>query len=88
MARAFTRKRPTGNGSFSWSRQAAPDGTVVWRLFRRDQRNALHCKTVSYPPREQCELVAPLIAAQLRAARHQLRNTVDEIDLALMGVTQ
>lgn len=79
------KKRPAGRGSFSWGREPAQDGAVViYRLFRKDQRRALHVEMHTFGrdwPRRA-------IAARLRTMRHALRDRVDEIDLALMGVTQ
>jgi len=57
---------------------------VIWRLFRRDQSGRLHCSLHAYSDRDQREFIAD----ELRHARHQLRNRVDDIDLEIMGVTQ
>ena len=59
-------------------------GGVVYRLFRRDMRRALHAELCNF----HSDCTRQLIAKTLRAARHRLRNTVDEIDLQIMGVTQ
>jgi hypothetical protein len=85
MPHAFTRKRPTGRGSFSWGREPAQDGAVViYRLFRRDMRRALHAELHTFGR----DWDRRAIAARLRQMRHRLRDRVDEIDLHLMGVTQ
>ena len=87
MPLPFTRKLPAHHGCFSYARipghetTGAPAG-VTYRLFRRDQRGALHAETRNFHP--GCS--RHLVAVELNVARHQLRNTVDEIDLALMGV--
>jgi hypothetical protein len=85
MPHAFTRKRPTGRGSFSWGREPAQDGAVViYRLFRRDANRRVHPEIHTFGRDWQRRD----IAARLRQMRHQLRDRVDEIDLHLMGVTQ
>lgn len=84
MTHPTTHKRPTGRGCFSWARVPKDGGAVIYRLFRRDQRGTLHWKQVIAPATEPREH----IARELNIARHQLRNTVDEIDLEIMGVTQ
>ena len=57
---------------------------TVYRLFRRDQSGRLHCEMRVFHP----DYPRRLMAQKLNRARHQLRNQVDEIDLAIMGVTQ
>jgi hypothetical protein len=57
---------------------------VIYRLFRRDLRRVLHVEMHTFGRDWQRRA----IAERLRQMRHRLRNTVDEIDLALMGVTQ
>lgn len=80
--RAPTRKLPSHRGAFSYSRIPLDGGTVIYRLFRRDARGALHARTLPFAP----ACARHLIAGTLRTARHALRDQVDEIDLALMGV--
>ncbi len=77
-----TRKLPTHRGVFSYSRIPVPGGGVVYRLFRRDQRGALHAETRNFHP----DCTRHFIARELNIARHQLRNNVDDVDLALMEV--
>ena len=76
-------RAPKKTGGFSWGR-VVTDGTVTYRLFRRDQRGALHCKQIV--PRTEWSRAA--IASEINRARHALRDQVDEVDLALMGVTE
>lgn len=83
MSRPFTRKLPAHCGSFSYARIPQAGGVVVYRLFRRDMRRALHVEICKFTP----NVWRPTMARVLRAARHRLRNTVDEIDLQIMGVT-
>jgi hypothetical protein len=77
-------RQPKKTGGFSWGRSLSAGGLVMWRLFRRDQRGALHMKQIT--PRSEWSRAA--IATELNRARHALRDQVDEIDLALMGVTE
>lgn len=83
-------RQPKKCAGFSWGRVALPDGGVSYRLFRRDQRGALHYFMRNYSAAElECSFNMRLaIAGELKRARHALRNQVDEVDLALMGVTQ
>jgi len=82
--RHLTRKPPAPRGSFSYARIPLLGGGVAYRLFRRDQRRVLHAELLPFHP--DCD--RRTIARDLHAARHRLRNTVDEIDLEIMGVTQ
>jgi len=82
MANTLARKLPAHRGVFSYSRIPMDDGAVVYRLFRRDQRGVLHAVTRNFHP----DCSRHVIAEDLNIARHQLRNTVDDVDLALMGV--
>ena len=78
----FTRKRPTGIGSFTYARVVDKPGVVLYRMCRRDGHGAHHyvqCAFAVEAPRAH-------IATELNIARHQLRNSVDDVDLALMGV--
>lgn len=84
MTRTTTRKLPAHRGVFSYARIPLEGGTVAYRLFRRDLRRVLHAELKTFHP----DCSRSFIARELNIARHQLRNTVDEIDLALMGVTQ
>ncbi|MCI2243838.1 hypothetical protein L3067_04345 [Xanthomonas sp. PPL568] len=83
MIRPFTRRAPRRNGGFSWGRVLPSEQTVTYRLFRRDMTGALHCLMRTF------HVAAPRrdIANDLRRARHKLRDRVDEIDLATMGIT-
>lgn len=79
---AYTPKLPAHRGCFSYARIPQAGGGVVYRLFRRDMNRVLHAELL--PFHRDC--TRQLIAETLRVARHRLRNTVDEIDLELMGV--
>lgn len=84
MTRPTTRKLPAHRGVFSYGRVHEKNGCVVYRLFRRSLDRRVHGITKAFDP--SCE--RNHIARELNIARHQLRNTVDEIDLEIMGVTQ
>lgn len=79
------RRAPRKNPGFSWGRYPSARGGlpathVEWRLFRRDHTGRLHFAYRAFAfdtPREH-------IAAVLLAARRQLREAVDEIDLAAL----
>lgn len=83
VVRPVTRKLPAHRGGFSYSRIPVAGGSVVYRLFRRDQRNALHCEQRVFHP----DYPRAAMARDLNRARHKLRNVVDEVDLKFMGVT-
>lgn len=78
---------PKKTGGFCWGRVII-DGVVVYRLFRRDQRGATHYFTRVYTPEELASdaRIRVRIAHEINRARHALRDQVDEVDLALMGV--
>jgi hypothetical protein len=80
-------RAPKKTGGFCWGRVAC-NGSVTYRLFRRDQRGAMHYFIRTYTAAElgrglNMRLV---IATELNRARHALRDQVDTVDLALMGV--
>lgn len=82
MSRHLTHRHPKAQ-RFAWGRVPLKGaGTVVYRLFRRDHRGALHTTILHFYPRD----TRHEIALALRQACHQLRDRVDEIDLAAMGV--
>lgn len=84
MNRHCTRKLPRHGHRFCYGRVPQLGGSVVYRLFRRDLTRRVYAETCVFHP----DCSRRLIAKQLRAARHKLRDRVDEIDLALMGVNQ
>lgn len=79
----MTRRAPAKNGGFSWGRFPMGDtGVVSYRLFRRDNRGALHWHILDFRGDEtRFEM-----AQRLRAAKRRLRDRVDEIEPAAMGV--
>lgn len=84
MSRPITRRAPKRNGGFSWGRFPMGDtGITAYGLFRRDLTGAVRIENLHFYPQDQrCA-----VALALRAACHRLRDRVDEIDLATMGVT-
>ena len=78
------RKLPSHRGVFSYSRIPMDGGSVIYRLFRRDQRGALHCEMRNFHP----DCTRSTIAREINRARHALRDQVDTVDLALMGVVE
>lgn len=85
MIRQHATRAPKRNDGFSWGRFPAGDrGAITWRLFRRDHKGGLHMANLTfYLDRDR----RADIALALRHACHQLRDRVDELDLAAMGVT-
>ncbi|UXA66057.1 hypothetical protein [Xanthomonas prunicola] len=83
MNRQHARRAPKRNGGFSWGRFPTSDGAfITWRMFRRDHTSALHMHALTFTAKDE----PAYVAKQLRRARRQLRDRVDEIDLAAMGV--
>lgn len=79
----MTRRLPSRRDRFCWARIPQESGAVVYRLYRRDMRGAVHAVLRNFPAIDRRAM-----AEELNIARHQLRNTVDDIDLAFMGVEQ
>lgn len=81
MNRHMQRRRPKANGGFSWGRIPG-EASVTYRLFRRDHTGALHVSQISFLSS------APVtqMASTLKIAKRRLRDTVDELDLAAMGI--
>lgn len=81
--RHATRRAPKETHGFSWGRFPTDDGTLVtYRLYRRDHKRALHTHVLTFFDTD----TPTYIAGHLRRARKDLRDRVDEIDLAAMGV--
>jgi len=78
----IARRMPHNRNHFCWARIPQQDGCTLYRLYRRDQRGVVHAVLRNFPGgADRAEM-----AGELNIARHQLRNTVDDVDLALMGV--
>lgn len=81
--RLFEARLPAGGKGPAWCR-LVDETTVTYRLYRRDYRNALHCSIVTFSK----TTASDDIAATLKKKRRQLRDKVDELDLAQKyGVT-
>lgn len=68
-ARHLETRRPRKDRDVTWSRRSC-EGGMQWTLWRRDHRRAIHMRLVTAP----CDI---------RKAWRELRDFVDEIDLAL-----
>jgi hypothetical protein len=79
-----SRKLPKHRGIFSYARIPMDSGGIVYRLFRRDIKRALHCKMCTFHP----NYPRASRARDLNKARHQLCDLVDDIDLKLLGVSE
>lgn len=83
MSRRIARRAPKETLGFAWARFPTTDGSAVtWRLYRRDHRRALHMHVLTFLAHDD----RAVIAGHLRRARRSLRDKVDDIDLAAMGV--
>jgi len=81
MNRHFTRRAPKRNEGLSWGRFPTDDGSAVtYRLFRRDHTGRLHFDARTFFTTSDPTYIAKV----LRHAKRQLRDRVDEIDLAAM----
>lgn len=77
----FERRAPRRNWGLSWGRFPTVDGSAVtYRLWRRDHTGKLHTQERTF----FTESPPAYIAKVLRQAKRQLRDAVDEIDLAAL----
>lgn len=77
-------RHPRGNGAFSWG--CIPgDGRVTYRLFRRSLsgRVFMEARTFHFEAAPRAA-----IARTVWRMRINLRDVVDAVDLALLGVTE
>jgi hypothetical protein len=85
--RHLTRRTPQQRGRYAWSRtlMVARDGglAVRYRLFRRDLKGLVRMEARTF----QLGELRSCIAQSLRQARRILRERVDDVDLAILGVT-
>lgn len=88
MIRQLAKRLPNRDRRVSsWGRFPSVDSLgncvgVQYRLFRRDHRGAVHMEPVTFYREADRATIARLI----RRTHHALRDRVDEIDLAAMGV--
>jgi len=88
-ARHLETRRPRKDRDVTWSRRSSPDSRqITWTFWRRDQRRAIHCETLTFDESTIFECVGmPLlgtVASAIRSTKRILRDRVDEIDLAVM----
>jgi len=81
-------RAPQKTAGFCWGRVITPDGGISYRMFRRDKRGELHYFMRTYTTWELAHgsRIRTRIAHEIHQARHALRDQVDTVDLALMGV--
>lgn len=84
--RHLVKRTPRGR-HFAWARFPSTDALgncvgVQYRLFRRDHKGVSHMHPETFY--RECDRAT--IARVVRKARHALRDRVDEIDLAAMGI--
>lgn len=83
-AHLVDRRAPRKSDGFSWGRFPAESGSSsTWRLFRRAIAGRLYLEQATFP----AGAARADIAHELRAMRARLRDTVDAIDLAYLGLT-
>lgn len=86
-ARHLQTRRPRKDRDVTWSRMYDRGRErVIWTLWRRDRRRALHyiSVTVGYL---QLKAAPWTVGHDLRVAHRKLRDFVDEIDLRAMEET-
>lgn len=76
------RKCPNPHTRFSWGRVMGDSGSVTYRLFRRDHRNALHTTIWRFDAGTDRRVMA----RKLCEMRRELLERVDKIELHLLGV--
>lgn len=87
MERHLQTRRPRKDRDVTWGRHHDRDRhTVMWTLWRRDSRRAIHCVDVTITE-IHLEAVLWSVGYNLLVAKRKLRDSVDEIDLALMEQT-
>jgi len=81
-------RAPKKMSGFCWGRTHSLDNGICYRLFRRDQRGALHyfIRSYSFDELANDPRIRTRIAHEIHQARRALREQVDTVDLALMGV--
>lgn len=75
-------KRPNAQTRFSWGRVVSDNGSITYRLFRRDYRNALHMSIWRFDPGTDRKAMAQ----QLLTMRREFLAQVDTIELHLLGL--
>jgi hypothetical protein len=73
-------RRPSKDRDVTWSRSYRT-GRVMWTLWRRDHRRAIHMLVVTVTELDLENREPGWLTSKLRRAWHELRDFVDEIDL-------
>lgn len=77
----FERREPGKGHGLTWARFPTVDGSaVIYRMWRRDHKRKPHQVQKAF----FTDADPAYIAKVLRLAKRQLRDTVDEIDLAAL----
>lgn len=82
-ARHLSRRAPRKTRGFAWARIAG-EAVVTYRLTRGDMRGQLHMEQRQFPVTCQRAVIARVV----NAARHRLRDTVDDVCLRQLGVLE
>jgi len=82
MKRLPTTARACKSRLFGWSRRVDPDGCVHWHLFRRCSNGKVYGQSFAAAPIDQRSKAA----RGIRAARAQLRWSVDQVEFARLGL--
>lgn len=86
-ARHLQLRRPRKDRDVTWSRMFDGAGErVIWTLWRRDHRRALHSLSVTVDCL-RLEAAPWTVGYDLRVANRKLRDFVDEIDQEAMEQT-
>lgn len=75
-------RRPRKDRDVTWSRRRDAN-SIGWTFWRRDIRGAWHLRAITLKHAE-CEGRGEFGPRTLRQAWRELRDSVDEIDLAVM----
>ena len=73
-------RRPSKDHDTTWSRSYRT-GRVMWTLWRRDHRRAIHFRVVTVTELDLEHREPGWLTSKLRRAWHELRDFVDDIDL-------
>lgn len=86
-SRHLITRRPSKDRDVTWSRTRTHEGGVMWTLWRRDHRRALHLRVVGLSNEQLTMGIEGWTARRIREAKRKLRDFVDEIDLRAMEET-
>lgn len=81
-------RRPRKDRDVTWSRKySAERYEITWACFRRDHRGALHMRSRAFAESEIFNAPSCWVPVAIRFLHRELRDFVDEIDLAAMEET-